>query len=201
MTDAEIETLKKLADEQEWDATRKRNYAASPGVRGKPSLLAEADKHADQAAALRSAVALAEQARSMEEISTRAGNRWEIKWGELETARSHDGTCGISHAIKGWLNDKGEWSVASFYFPTLSQALAAANAAMKAGALKTKDGADTHVGMTIYFVPGNGLIWVCEVKDAGAVFWNGRKDVVVDVSECYSTNEHAQQAAMKAGKA
>jgi hypothetical protein len=133
ITDEQIETLRKMVDEQEWEARRRRNYAAEPRVREKPRLLNEADKHADQADTLRAALALAEQARAMEEMSAYTGDRWEIKWGELETARNHDGTCGISHAIKGWLNDKGEWSVASFYFPSFPQALAAANAAMKAG--------------------------------------------------------------------
>jgi hypothetical protein len=137
MTDADIETLKKMADEQEWDARCKRNYAAEPRVREKPRLLREADKHADQAAAIRSALALAEQARAMEGWETSI-----YKKGRYVVEPNKDSTFSVFRHDTGkemWtLACDGTWTLVfkdalQAKFPTILQALTAANAAMKAG--------------------------------------------------------------------
>ena len=60
---------------------------------------------------------------------------------------------------------------------------------------KTADGVTVWPGTDVYFFPGVGLIWGCKVNSGVAVFWNGRSDVGVPISSCYSTEQAARDAA------
>jgi hypothetical protein len=137
MTPEQIETLRKMADEQERDARCKRNYAAEPRVREKPRLLNEADKHADQADTLRSALALAEQARAME--------GWEAVTylrGDTIATRQGDGQWYIEDETRfQYLGYEGVWAgfESREVFADKESAITAANAAMKAGEASTAE--------------------------------------------------------------